>query len=259
MIEAAERAGRILAVNFQQRFKPIIERARAIVMGGEIGPLVRVLVVEPWLRTDAYYRLSTWRGTWVGEGSAVLLNQSPHTLDLLCHLAGEPHKVWGWIHTLHHPIECEDTFQAMLEFTNGAPGYITSSTGEAGVPGTIQIIGDRGALQIAGDKLSIYRFSPSLKQHIQTSKEPFGQPAAEVMVEDLPGDAGAHVAVYKDLIAAIQENRQPRSDGRQGLMSLELANAITMSSFAERAVTMPLDRAEYKSLFDDLKSGRKKL
>ncbi|MCL4506984.1 MAG: Gfo/Idh/MocA family oxidoreductase [Chloroflexi bacterium] len=112
MIAAADAAGKILAVNFQQRFRPLIERAKALVDNGEIGSLVRVLVVEPWLRTFAYYKLSTWRGTWAGEGSAVLLNQSPHTLDLLCHLAGEPKKVWGhlpghvrvsqWRAGLHH-------------------------------------------------------------------------------------------------------------------------------------------------------------
>ena len=259
MIAAADKAGKILAVNFQQRFKPIIERAKSLVASGEIGPLVRVLVVEPWLRTAAYYKLSTWRGTWEGEGSAVLLNQSPHTLDLLCHLAGEPHKVWGWIRTLYHAIECEDTFQAMLEYPNGAPGYITSSTGEAGVPGTIQIIGDCGALQIAGDKLSVYRFTPPLKEHLRTSKEPFGQPNAEMTVEDLPGDAGAHLAVYKDLVAAIEEGRQPRCNGREGLMSLQLANAITLSSFTKRAVTLPVKRARYKALLNDLKSGKKKL
>lgn len=259
MIAAADAAGKILAVNFQQRFKPIIERARAIVDNGEIGSLVRVLVVEPWLRAFAYYKLSTWRGTWEGEGSAVLLNQSPHTLDLLCHLTGEPSKVWGWIRTLYHQIECEDTFQAMLEYPNGAPGYITSSTGEAGVPGRIQIVGDRGALEIVGDNLSVYRFTPALKEHLATCPEPFGQPDAAHEVLHLPGDAGGHLAVYLDLVAAITEGRQPRSSGREGLMSLELANAITLSSFVGRAVTTPLDRAEYKALLNDLKAGKRKL
>jgi predicted dehydrogenase len=259
MIAAAHDANKILAVNFQMRFKPAIERAKALVDAGEIGDLTRVLVVEPWLRTFAYYRLSTWRGNWIGEGGAVLLNQSPHTLDLLCHLAGAPKKVWGWIRTLFHQIECEDTFQAMLEYPNGAPGYITASTGEAGVQRRIQIVGDRGAIEMVGDTLSIYRFKPPVKEFLRTSPEPFGQPEIKLDVEDLPGEAGGHLAVYKDLIAAISEGRQPRASGREGLMSLELANAITLSSFTERAVTIPLDREEYTELLDDLKSGRRRL
>lgn len=259
MIAAADAAGKVLAVNFQQRFKPIVERAKALVDNGEIGALVRVLVVEPWLRTFAYYKLSTWRGTWEGEGSAVLLNQSPHTLDLLCHLAGEPGKVWGWIRKLYHNIECEDTFQAMLEYPNGAPGYITSSTGEAGAPGRIQIVGDRGAIELVGENLTVYRFNPALKEHLRSNPAPFAQPGAEVETLHLPGDAGGHLAVYLDLIDAIKTGRKPRTDGRSGLMSLELANAITLSSFAEHAVATPIDRAEYHALLQDLIAGRRKL
>ncbi|MCL4506985.1 MAG: Gfo/Idh/MocA family oxidoreductase [Chloroflexi bacterium] len=147
----------------------------------------------------------------------------------------------------------------MLEYPNGAPGYITSSTGEAGAPGRIQIVGDRGAIELVGDTLTIYRFTPPLKEHLRSSREPFGQPASDVETVNLPGDAGGHLAVYQDLIAAIAEGRQPRTNGREGLMSLELANAITLSSFAERAVTTPLDRAEYKALLQDLVAGRRKL
>ena len=40
-------------------------------------------------------------------------------------------------------------------------------------------------------------------------------------------------------------------------MSLELANAITLSSYDERAVKLPLDRAAYAALLADLKAGRR--
>lgn len=259
MIAAAERTGKLLAINFQQRFKPSIERARWLVDSGAIGPLVRVLVVEPWLRTKAYYKMSAWRGTWSGEGGAVLLNQSPHTLDLLCYLAGPPKKVWGWIRALHHDIECEDTFQAMLEYPNGAPGYIAASTGEAGVQRSIQIIGQNGALELVGDTLTTLRFTPSLREHIASSPDPFGLPDIARETETIPGDAGGHYAVHMDMQAAIIEGRQPRANGPSALMSLELANAITLSSFEERAVTLPVDRAAYHQLLSDLQAGKRSL
>jgi predicted dehydrogenase len=254
MIAAAADAGRVLAVNFQQRFRPLIERARALIEAGEIGPLVRVLCVEPWFRTAAYYRSAGWRGTWRGEGGGVLLNQAPHSLDLLIHLAGMPTKVWGWTRTLRHAIECEDSAQAMLEFANGAPGYLNMSTVEAGQK-RLQIVGERAALELAGDQLSITRFSPSLREHMLNSPQLFEAPKMAVETETLPGDGGGHLAIYRDLESAIASAGRPRADGAEGRQSLELANAIILSSFAERALKLPLVRADYDALLDQLRRG----
>jgi len=257
MITEAEKSGRILAINFQQRFRPIIERARALVAEGAIGPLVRTLSIEPWFRTAYYYRTATWRATWKGEGGGVLLNQAPHTLDILCHLAGMPSKVWGWTRTRYHAIEVEDTAQAMLEYPNGAPGYLTVSTVEAGVQPRVQIIGERGAIELMGDQLTVHRFSPSTREYMLTSDEMFGKP--KTTSETLEFDAGlGHQAVYHDLKAAIADGRPPRADGREAIMSLELANAIVLSSYAGGPVTLPLDRAAYGELLADLRAGRRK-
>jgi predicted dehydrogenase len=255
MIDAADKAGRILAVNFQQRFRPVVEYARAFVERGELGALVRVLCVEPWYRTAAYYRAASWRGTWRGEGGGVLMNQAPHTLDLLCHLAGMPRKVWGWTRTFQHAIECEDTAQAMLEFDNGAPGYLHINTVEAGARQLLQIVGDRAALELSGERLTITRFTPSLSEFRATSPELFHTPHAQTETVELPGkEIAGHLAVYHDLARAITEERPPRADGRAALMSLELADAIIFSSFAERSVTLPLDRAAYSELLGRLRS-----
>jgi predicted dehydrogenase len=256
MIAAAQEAGRLLAVNFQQRFRPLIERARALIEAGELGPLVRVLCIEPWFRSAAYYRSAGWRGTWRGEGGGVLMNQAPHSLDLLVHLAGMPIKVWGWTRTLRHAIECEDSAQAMLEFANGAPGYLTMSTVEAGKQ-RLQIVGERAGIELTGEQLAITRFSPSLRDHMLNSPELFSAPQSTVETEILPGDGGGHLAVYRDLAAAIARGGRPRADGAEGRLSLELANAIILSSFAERAVRLPLDRGEYDALLDDLRQGDK--
>jgi predicted dehydrogenase len=253
MIAAAADAGRILAVNFQQRFRPLIERARTLIEAGELGPLVRVLCVEPWFRTAAYYRSAGWRGTWRGEGGGVLLNQAPHSLDLLIHLAGMPTKVWGWTRTLRHAIECEDTAQAMLEYANGAPGYLMMSTVEAGKR-RLEIVGERAALELSGEQLAITRFSPSLRDHMLNSPQLYEGPKSTVETETLPGDGGGHVAVYRDLAAAIATGGRPRADGEEGRQSLELANAIIFSSYAERAMSLPLDRDGYEKLLAELKS-----
>jgi len=257
MVAAADRAGRILAVNFQQRFRPVIERARALVESGELGDLVRVLCVEPWFRTQFYYNSADWRGTWKGEGGGVLMNQGPHPLDLLCHLAGPPAKVWGWVKVRGHQMECEDSAQAMLEYPNGAPGYLHFSTVEAGLDRRMEIVGDRAALELVEDRLTIHRFSPSLSDYRATAQEMWGRPGDQVETVHLPGDGGGHLAVYRDLVAAIAGGRRPRCDGREATMSLELANAVIYSGVTGQPATLPLDRAAYHGLLEDLKAGKR--
>jgi UDP-N-acetyl-2-amino-2-deoxyglucuronate dehydrogenase len=258
MIAGAEAAGRILAVNFQQRFRPAIASVRQLIDAGELGSLLRVLCVEPWFRPAVYYRSASWRGTWAGEGGGVLMNQAPHTLDLLCYLAGLPSKVWGWTRTVVHAIETEDTAQAMLEYANGASGYLNINTVEAGLQRRLQIVGDRAAVELVGDQVTIYRFAPALSEYRATTTEMFGAPRVTTEVIEAPGDGGGHLAIYRDLQEAILEGRQPRCDGQEGRMSLELASAIILSSYHDRAVTLPLDRAVYSALLAELKQGDKR-
>jgi UDP-N-acetyl-2-amino-2-deoxyglucuronate dehydrogenase len=258
MIAAAENSGRLLGVNFQERFRATVEYARDFIGRGELGTLLRVLSIEPCMRTAAYYRSAPWRGTWRGEGGGVLMNQAPHTLDILCHLVGMPALVWGMTRTRAHAIETEDSAQAMLEYPNGALGYITASTAESGTDRRLEIIGDRASLKLVQDELTIVRFDPPLRDHIALSAEFFGQPRTRADVVDLPrAPEPRHHAAHRDFYEAIRAHRPPWCDGRSGLMSLELANAITLSSFTERPVTFPLDRSAYAQLLAELRAGRR--
>ena len=258
MVAEADTCGRTLAINFQHRLRPAVEKARQLVVEGAIGALVRTLSIEPWFRTAYYYRTADWRAKWTSEGGGVLLNQAPHTLDILCHLAGLPRKVWGWTRTRYHSIQVEDTAQAMFEYPNGAPGYLTVSTVEVGVAPHLQIIGEKGAIELVGNQLTIYRSTPSSREYMLTSAEMFGKPETSSETLEIPDTSGAHLAVYRDFKAALRDGRQPRCNGREGIMSLELANAITLSSYADRAVTLPLDRAAYSELLSDLQAGKRK-
>ncbi len=248
IIAAAAAANRVVAVNFQQRFRPVVARARALIDAGDLGDLVRVLCVEPWFRTQAYYDSAGWRGTWRGEGGGVLMNQGPHTLDLLCYLAGMPQLVWGWTKTRGHTMECEDTAQAMLEYPNGAPGYLYLSTAEAGRQQRLEIVGDRAAIELIGDTLAITRYTPAQSSYRATSPEMWGAPRMEREVLTFDEPHGGHLAVYTDLLHAIATGARPRADARAGCDALELANAVILSGATNTPVTLPLDRAAYCAL-----------
>jgi predicted dehydrogenase len=253
MIAAASAAGRLLAVSFQQRFRPEVQQARALIAAGELGTLLRVHCIEPWFRSAAYYRSAGWRGSWRGEGGGVLMNQAPHTLDLLCYLAGRPTRVWGATRTLHHAMTAEDTAHALLEFPGGAPGYFFTSTAESGEQ-LLEIVGDRAALRLQNGTLTVTRYQPAQLEQLRTSPEPFQSPRQTSETSTpLAAAAPGHRAVYADLLQAIQNGNQPLCDARSALESLEVANAIVLSSYRERPVELPLDRAAYSALLAELR------
>jgi predicted dehydrogenase len=190
----------------------------------------------------------------VGEGGGVLMNQAPHTLDLLCHLTGPPATVWGHAQRRAQPIETEDTATALLEYANGAVGTIAVSTTEPGVQ-RIELVGDRGRIEIVGETIAFERFQPTLSEHLATCEEMFGLPELvpeEVVLHDGLGD---HDDVHRDFAAAVREGRQPRVPARDALCSLELANAITLSTHLGGPVPLPVDRAAYAELLAGLRGG----
>jgi len=245
MIAAAERAGKTLAVVFQHRFSPMTERLRAWVASGELGDVVRVAMSEPWLRTAAYFRASPWRATWRGEGGGVLLHQGPHALDLLTHLLGSPIRVTAISRTARHAIECEDTALALLEWEDGAVGTFATSTTEPETGRRFELVTDRARIVVEGNRLRRTDFRPGLREHAATDPEPFGRPELTDRAEENLDSGASHAPVYADLVLALRHGRPPRCDGEQGRTSLELANAIALSSWTQAPVALPLDRVTY--------------
>jgi predicted dehydrogenase len=252
MIDAADRAGRLLGVCFQQRFRPVIAAARSLIADGRVGALIRVSIVDPLYRPHAYYRAAAWRGTWEGEGGGVLMNQAPHTLDLLCHLAGAPVSVWGSSRRRAQPMETEDTATALLEYANGAVGTVAVSTTEPGVQ-RIELVGDRGRIEIVGETIAFERFEPAVSEHLATATGMFDVPASVDEPVLLPAGWGNHLDVHEDFAAAVRAGSEPRVPARSALGSLEVANAIVLSSYTGEAVPLPVDRDAYAALLADLR------
>jgi predicted dehydrogenase len=182
------------------------------------------------------------------------MNQAPHTLDILCHLVGLPHKVWGMTRTRAHAIEAEDSAQAMLEYSGGAFGYVAASTIEGGTERRLELIGDRACLKLVDDVLTVVRFDPPIHDHVARSPDPFGKPNVRAEIVELPtASESRHRSAHRSFYDAICRGTISWCDGTSGRMSLEVANAITLSSFTESPVTLPLDRSAYGRLLADLR------
>ncbi|RLT42676.1 MAG: gfo/Idh/MocA family oxidoreductase [Chloroflexi bacterium] len=252
MIAAAEANHRLLAVNFQHRFRADAQAVKRLISGGGLGKIQRVTGVQPWLRTAAYFRQADWRGTWKGEGGGVLMNQAPHDLDLLCYLVGLPSRLFALTRTRFHAIETEDTVTALLEWPDGGQGSLYFSTTDYG-PRTLEIAGTGGVIKLSEGAPVLERFTPDLLAHIAENPGPFARPQSEVgelPLEDA-GDQG-HLAVYKDMHRAIRAGGVPLTDGRSSRQSLELANAIIYSGQTGQPVALPLERAAYAGMLAGL-------
>jgi predicted dehydrogenase len=267
MIAAAEQAGRLLAVNLQHRTRGEIRTAKKLIESGRLGQIQRVEMVAIWTRTAAYYAQAGWRGTWQGEGGGVLMNQSPHSLDLVCHLVGQPSRVVAWNRTMFHHIETEDTSLAMLEWSTdgaaasdsaakraaGALGTLLVSTAQVGEPERLEIAGTRGVLQLSRGGLRLFEADTDLRTFLAENPAPFARP--ELVPQDVPLESGSgdHAAIYANFLDAITNGAPLVADGAQGRMSLELANALIYSSATSTQVPLPLDRAAYADRLDRLR------
>src|ERR1700677_2506283 len=88
-IAAARAAGIKLGVISQRRWYEPVLRMKAAVDAGKIGrPVLGTFIMYSW-RDPSYYQSDAWRGRWDTEGGGVLVNQSPHMLDLLGWLMGD--------------------------------------------------------------------------------------------------------------------------------------------------------------------------
>jgi predicted dehydrogenase len=185
------------------------------------------------------------------------MNQSPHTLDVVCHLVGQPTRVVAWNRTLFHAIETEDTSLSMLEWSNGALGTLLVSTAQAGEPERFEIGGTRGILRLTRGGLELFEADADtdLRAFLAESPEPFGKPSFSPTDVPLEPGSGDHAAIYANFVRAIRHGEPLVADGAQGRLSLELANALIYSSVTGQQISLPLDRAEYSRVLAGLRAG----
>jgi predicted dehydrogenase len=251
MIRAARASGKKFGVMFQMRASARNRAAKRLIEEGRLGEIYRASLTMGWYRAQAYYDSGTWRATWAGEGGGVLINQAPHLLDLFTWLAGLPSRVTGQVRTRLHDIEVEDEAFALLEYANGAHGYLYASTLEAPSTEQIEICGDRGKLLLRGD-LRFWELDSSIREFTRSSPDMWAGPKAKevpVELEDLPS---GHTAITTNFARAILHDEPLISPGEEGLRAVELINAMIMSGKQNRPVNLPVDRAAYDALLAEL-------
>ena len=250
----AKETQRVFAAMFQFRVEPQFRRALEIVENGELGEVYRTLLVNTWFRTQAYFNSAEWRGTWLGEGGGVLINQAPHSLDQFVKLGGMPSEVTAVVRTRSHDIEVEDSAHALCRYPSGGIGYYIACTDEYPETFRHEIAGEKGKLIITEDKLLFAKVSPGVTECIKNLTEMWGKPEGQLTEIDLPDCPTGHKAIVRNFINTILGKENLIVDGSEATMSLEFSNAIYMSGIQNRKVRLPLDREEVNEFFADLRA-----
>lgn len=260
MNEAASKSDKVFAIMLNQRTNCVYRKLHEMIESGELGELKRVnWIITDWYRTQAYYDAAGWKATWDGEGGGVLLNQSPHQLDLLQWLCGMPVKVRVFCHEgKWHDIEVEDDVTAYLEYANGATGVFVTSTGDA--PGTnrLEITFDRGKVICEHDKLLLYKLSESEREFSRTCPDGFKKPEMTVSEVETDGKNEQHTGVLKAFADRILHGGKLVAEGTEGIRGLTLSNAMHLSSWLDRTIEIPFDEDTFLEELNKRRATSKK-
>ena len=235
--KAAEMGVKVCACH-QNRFNKSIQKIREAVENDRFGRLFYGTAHIRWNRSYDYYACANWRGTWEQDGGA-LMNQCIHNIDLLRWMMGdEITEVVGMTDNLNHDyIEAEDMGIALVRFANGSYGIIEGTTDiyPQNLEETLYLFGEKGTVKVGGKSVNIieeWQFADQL-DNPEEVKLKYHESPSNVY-------GFGHTPLYKDVIDAIENNRQPYVSGEDGRRALELVLAIYKSKKEGRIIKLPL-------------------
>jgi predicted dehydrogenase len=246
MVAACEKHKVKLAMAHQTRYSPKLKVMRDMIERGDLGQIVEIRARGK----------DDHRGG--GEDLWVL---GTHMLNLTSHFGGAPKSCFGTVWQEGRPIGATDVVEgnegigplagdevhAMYRLTNNVTGYFDSVRNRRGRQTRfgIRIFGSQGVFHLhetgylpAVHYLPDSGWSPGRtgKQWVAVSSEGPGKPEP-ITAGDL--HAG-NIAAVKDLIASIEEDRQPVSNIYEARAATEMIVAVFESQRVGCPVTFPL-------------------
>ncbi|MFR2716600.1 MAG: Gfo/Idh/MocA family protein [Anaerococcus obesiensis] len=215
-----------------------VHKTRQAMDEGRFGRLSHGSIHVRWNRNKNYYDQAPWRGKWESDGGC-LMNQCIHGIDLLRWMLGEEvEEVYGVTkQQFHDYLECEDIGMAVLKFKNGAVATVegTVNVYPQNLEETLYLFGEDGTVKIGGkstNNIDVWNF----KDEDADDQNNIG---LKEETENVYGNG--HTSLFKDMIEAIQDDRDPYITAVDGKNALEIVLAIYKSSFTGKSVKLPLE------------------
>ncbi len=167
MRDAARRAGRFVAVGFQNFYDPLTLRIKDALLAGRIGRLTGLKAWALWPRLDSYYARNRWAGRLCVDGTPVydspFNNALAHYVMLMLYWAGESRDRAVTLDSIEaelyhaHAIESADTACLRIHTRRGFPVHFYATHASVASRGPeITLVGDAGNIHwtAAGATLS---------------------------------------------------------------------------------------------------------
>lgn len=233
---AAARTNKVtLKCGFNHRHHPGVKKAREWFDEGTIGELDFIRCVYGICGRPGYEK--EWRANPQLVSGGHLMEQGIHAIDLFRWFLGEFSEVAGFVSTRYWKMEpLEDNGFALFRTEKGQIASLHSSLTQWKNMFTFEISGKDGYITVDGLGGS-YGI-----EKVSRGKRAFFDPFRDDVIEFRGGDI-SWLEEWKEFMAAITEHREPLGNGRDGLESLRLVNAVYES--ARRGTTVKPSTAQY--------------
>jgi predicted dehydrogenase len=158
VVEAAQKAGVVLAVGLARRFHPSIVAVRERVQSGVLGTVI-AMVAQHTTSTAQFVPLDNWRAAPEEAPAGALTAVGVHALDHMIEFAGPVRDVRA-VTARNYPGHSDDTTTLMLQFESGASGLIFCSVATA-TNFAFTVYGTKGLAEITRADLSRLRLAPT--------------------------------------------------------------------------------------------------
>ena len=158
-----------------------------------------------------------------------------------------------------HDIEVEDDVTTYVEYENGATGVFITSTGDGRGSNRFEIQMDKAKFVVENGKLIMEEFEMSEPEFSKTNTESFGYINSKVSEVETDGNNPQHVGVLNAWADAILNGGELVANGKEGINSLTLSNAMHLAAWTGKEVTLPIDEElYYEELSKRVKTSRRK-
>lgn len=187
-----EKSSGQLGVCYQNRYNETTISAKKIC---EKYKFTSGIATLKWRRDKDYYLNSLWRGKWKTEGGSLLINQSIHTIDLLCYLLGVPTELIATCENIAHKeiIETEDTATIKFFGKGFTFEFFGTTNADKDYPNLIELYSENNKLLITPD---IITFNDEANIHLMDEMK---------FVKSVWGDG--HKKLIKDFYECIESSK----------------------------------------------------